>query len=364
MKKLNLHYERAALDHSTTKTGIISPVPSAAVHPSTGQPDNRPHGHRVDQSHQEDGYGVVTALVQPPVKGTFQSTPQLPHPHTLNSHHPMGSSSRSLGFSSGGAASGKLPKLNFPLIDGTHPKLWISRVVDYFELCDVPPSTWIRVAAMHFNDSAARWIRSVEPKLKFCSWSTFCTMIHDRFGKDQHELLIRKMFHIRQTSSVVEYTDQFAELVDQLTAYGTGTDPMYFTLRFIDGLKDDTQSAVMIQRPSRWDSAAVLARLQEEITEPSKRWDFKRPDPYIQHKYNYKHPLPLPSPPEKTERSVALSDDRKLPEASKARSPADSWAALRAYRRAQGLCQRCPEKWSRDHRCAASVQLHVLQEND
>lgn len=129
---------------------------------------------------------------------------------------------------------------------------------------------------MHFTDSAARWLQSVESRLKSCSWSEFCTMIHDRFGKDQHELLIRQMFHIRQTSTVAEYTYRFAELVDQLTAYGTGTDPKHFTLRFIDGLKDEIKSAVMIQHPSSWDTASVLARLQEEIVEPARGGISKR----------------------------------------------------------------------------------------
>ena len=35
---------------------------------------------------------------------------------------------------------------------------------------------------------------------------------------------------------------------------------------------------------------------------------------------------------------------------------------LRDYRRARGLCIRCGEKWSRDHRCPEQIQLHVLQE--
>lgn len=34
--------------------------------------------------------------------------------------------------------------------------------------------------------------------------------------------------------------------------------------------------------------------------------------------------------------------------------------ALRAYRRAKGLCQRCAEKWSRDLQCPPTVQLHAL----
>lgn len=36
--------------------------------------------------------------------------------------------------------------------------------------------------------------------------------------------------------------------------------------------------------------------------------------------------------------------------------------ALRAYRRARGLCDRCAEKWHRGHTCAATVQLHAIQE--
>jgi hypothetical protein len=37
-------------------------------------------------------------------------------------------------------------------------------------------------------------------------------------------------------------------------------------------------------------------------------------------------------------------------------------AALRAYRRAEGLCVCCAEKWTSDHKCATTVELHVVQE--
>ena len=35
---------------------------------------------------------------------------------------------------------------------------------------------------------------------------------------------------------------------------------------------------------------------------------------------------------------------------------------MRNYRKAKGLCFICEEKWSKDHQCKASVQLHVVQE--
>jgi hypothetical protein len=46
-------------------------------------------------------------------------------------------------------------------------------------------------------------------------------MIHDCFGRDQHEALIRQLFHIKQSGAVAEYVKQFSALVDQLSAYET-----------------------------------------------------------------------------------------------------------------------------------------------
>ena len=86
-------------------------------------------------------------------------------------------------------------------------------------------------------------------------------MIRERFGKDQHESLIRQMFHIKQTTSLTEYVDKFSQLVDQLEAYHFVTDPLYYTMCFLDGLKDDIKVLVAVQRPSDLDIACTLALL-------------------------------------------------------------------------------------------------------
>jgi hypothetical protein len=64
-------------------------------------------------------------------------------------------------------------------------------------------------------------------------------MLLDRFGREHQELMLRQLFNIKQHGSVSEYVEQFSGLVDQLTAYGHSIDPLYFTMRFIDGLKFD-----------------------------------------------------------------------------------------------------------------------------
>jgi hypothetical protein len=50
-------------------------------------------------------------------------------------------------------------------------------------------------------------------------WDEFCTLVHDRFGHDQHEALIRKLFHIHQVGTVADYVEHFSKLVGQLAAY-------------------------------------------------------------------------------------------------------------------------------------------------
>jgi hypothetical protein len=60
---------------------------------------------------------------------------------------------------------------------------------------------------------------------------------------------------------VTEYVDRFAVLVDQLAAYNSHTDPLYYIMRFIDGLTEDLRAPVLIQRPSSLDTAFVLAQL-------------------------------------------------------------------------------------------------------
>lgn len=46
------------------------------------------------------------------------------------------------------------------------------------------------------------------------------------------------------TESVSEYMNEFSRLVEQLIAYGRHTDPVFFAMRFVDGMPDDIRQAV------------------------------------------------------------------------------------------------------------------------
>jgi hypothetical protein len=128
-------------------------------------------------------------------------------------------------------------------------------------------------------------------------WPLFCKPLMDRFGRDQHQALLRQLFRIRQTGSVEEYIARFSTLMDQLSAYEAMTDPLYFTTRFVEGLHEDVRAVVMVQHPGDLDTACTLALLQEEVSEPVRRKDWPLGGPVSWAKSRHKGPFPLPSPP-------------------------------------------------------------------
>jgi hypothetical protein len=238
--------------------------------------------------------------------------------------------------------------MTFPTFDGTDLKLWITCAEDYFEMYYVEPSVWIQCSRMQFLGPAKRWIQSVTEELKTMTWSQFYQALHTRFDRDQHEFLLRKMNRICQTSTVQDYVDRFAELIDQLKAYDSSTSALSHITRFLDGLHTDIRVVLLVQRPDSLDIAYTLALLQEEAMESTRRREFK---PWNQR-------AGYPQPPRND--SVQASAGEQPVHHPK---PMDKKLAdLKAYRRARGLCDHCKEKWSREHKCAPQVGLHVLDE--
>jgi hypothetical protein len=151
--------------------------------------------------------------------------------------------------------------------------------------------------------------------------------------------LIRQLFHIKQSGSVQEYIDQFIELIDQLIAYESTVDQCYYTTHFVDGLKDEIKSVILVQLPINLDTACSLALLQEEV-DVARRREHRRPEPlYRFNSWAAPVPLPLPPPPPKLDKSLdgAAVHEKPSSKSNKLAVHDDKVATLRAYRRARGL---------------------------
>lgn len=197
---------------------------------------------------------------------------------------------------------------------------------------------------------------SVEDQLESVLWSDFCSQLLSRFARDEHELLLHRLFQICQTRPVSEYIDLFVALVDDLKSYAKHPDPLYYTQRFIDGLRDEIKVVLLVQRPSTLDIACSLAQLQEEALGLIKR-PYRCVDAVLGQRPAWQAPFPLPPPPPK----LAIAEAPRVTEVTMSTAK-DKFRSLRASRHAHGLCIRYGAKWSREHKRNEVVQLHLVQE--
>jgi hypothetical protein len=181
--KLNSFFDWDAKAASAAQPGVLANGSATARPPARSTADG-PVGHRVESSHRDRGVGRINTQIRDPIMGTiFPPPPPLDCPFRDQSALACSSDSR--------LNLGKLPKMNFPIFDPDHPKLWQSCCETYFYMYGVDQSVWVRVASMHFEGPAAQWLQSMNHRIRSATWTELYSWIHDRFGRDQHESLIR-----------------------------------------------------------------------------------------------------------------------------------------------------------------------------
>ncbi|WVZ87398.1 hypothetical protein U9M48_034038 [Paspalum notatum var. saurae] len=128
---------------------------------------------------------------------------------------------------------------------------------------------------------------------------------------------------------------------------------------------EDIRAAVMMHQPVNIDTASSLAILQEEISRSSLKKDNPRHAVGAPSKYSNRSSWPsVPSSVKQLDavKSRSPNSDTKHSEPVKTVSPEDKIAAVRAFRKAKGLCFRCAVKWNPGHKCASTVPLNVVDE--
>lgn len=133
-----------------------------------------------------------------------------------------------------------------------------------------------------------------------------------------------------------------------LLLYNPNYDETYFVTRFLAGLKEDIRTCIVLHRPPYVDTASTLALLQE-----AKLGRFKgRPQVKDGYKSSFK------SFGDKTR----IGDAKKPKPQPMLHEQEDKLATLKNFRRQNGLCFKCGNKWSKDHKCPPQVPLHVIEE--
>ncbi|KAK1651077.1 hypothetical protein QYE76_068882 [Lolium multiflorum] len=331
-----------------------APGGSASTHlgaPSTSN-DGEIHGPVGHGEHANPGGFLSmksTSSADSPVKGM------------LSFQNPLSASSSDPNLASGQIMAGlgtTAPTMHFPSFNGENPNLWKTLAEQYFQMFSIHETYWVPMSTLHFTGAAGIWLQSVVKKLAGLDWLAFTSLLCTRFGRDRHQLLIRQFYTIKQITTVADYIERFDILMNHLVSYSDCTHPYYFLTRFVEGLRPDIRSIVMVQRPNDLDTACSLALLQEEVADGEIQYRPYNTDqritrfPVRQFQHQQRTPLAKAAPG--TEEQKTVEGNRKYND--------DKIAALRNYRRAKGLCFKCGEKWGQEHTCPSTVQMHIVEE--
>lgn len=190
-------------------------------------------------------------------------------------------------------------------------------------------------------------------------WKELVQGVMARFMHNQQQVLLRRLYHISQLTTVEDYVQRYSDLVDQLQAHGTQSDRLHYLTRFLDGLMPAVRVLVAIQQPADLDTSYTLALLYEDLGDGSNPLQSQSTIGSTSRRPPSVTPTAQPPPPAKwISRTV---EERKQSESGR-QGAEDKWKNLKAYMRAKNLCFMCGEKYSRDHKCKNTIQLHVVQE--
>jgi hypothetical protein len=348
------------LDPATLGARAVAPALEGPGHAAEtiGDGGRGPVGHGEHHLHRRASDGDLS-LMTPPANGML-------HDPYLESNF-----LRRGGLGVGGGRVPR-PKMDFPAFDGERPKTWKRQCEAYFRVFEIQANSWVDTATMHFTGAASMWLDNCGVEIEKLTWVELCTLVCDQFGRDEFQRLLRQLFHLKQIGSVAEYIQEFNEVMHALKAHSTAWDPELFPSRFVDGLKDEIRVVVIVHQPKNLDAAVSLALLQEEALEIFKMKEPRRHDTsFPLSKGAYRPTTSSTSTTERpttwssTPRTPTVIEDKRGLEAARSggsTSIDDRASALKSYRKSRGLCFVCGEKWGPGHKCATSVQLHVVQE--
>lgn len=166
---------------------------------------------------------------------------------------------------------------------------------------------------------------------------------------------LHQLDNLKQTGSVADYYTKFEQLVHSILLYNDSYDDVYLVTHFLGGLKEEIRAPIALHRPKDVITMSSLAMLQEEEVETRRRLVADCSDTK-----EFTRPSSKSFSALDRNKAVIKKDDNKKPDKPAGTS---KMAVLMAFRKANGLCYTCAEKWTgRSHTCPAQIPLHVVQE--
>lgn len=239
-----------------------------------------------------------------------------------------------------------LPKLSFPMFYGVNPAIWKDKCLDYFHFYNIPESLWVTSASLNMDENSSKWYQMYKLTNGVSTWSEFIKVVEQQFGSFEYRDAMVELVSLYQEGALEDYISAFVNLQYQITMYNTGMDQIYFVTQFIKGLKPELRFGVQSQVPETMQRAIMLARVQQQIADSK------------------------PSKATKYQQFSKFSTQSTKSDVRSNTSTSSLWKErqLRDFRKANGLCMYCGDKFDAAHAASCSKrpqnQVHSLVVND
>lgn len=228
-------------------------------------------------------------------------------------------------------------KLEVPRFDGHDPLGWIFKISQFFDYQAILEHERLTIAAFYMDGPALSWFQWMSRNGYFPSWPAMLQALESRFAPSYYDDPQGTLFKLRQTGTVTEYLTEFESLANRTF----GLTPSCLLSCFVSGLILELRREVQALCPMSLLQVTELARLQED----------KMLDHRSSH-YSYSSSSLTPPKPQ----APSANPTPRLPVK---RLTAEELA----FRRDQGLCYHCDDKWSPGHRCRMRLHLFIANED-
>jgi hypothetical protein len=245
----------------------------------------------------------------------------------------------------------KPPKHQFPRFSGDNPSLWLDMCETYFTMYQTPVHQRVSSAVLYMEGHAALWLQAHKRRTTLGTWEQFCADVLNEFGDEEYDGQMARLNKIKQTGSVADYRKEFEACMYHLISLDPALHTKFFVSQFVLGLRPDIRAVVRIQAPNSVSRAASLARIQEE-----EMANIQDQQSHIRGRATaVAKPMAI----------VPVAN--AVGSAPQAKCATDDFARerqLRDFRKANGLCFRCGDKYSKEHQCKQASQLLTIQLGD
>ncbi|KAA0033837.1 Ty3/gypsy retrotransposon protein [Cucumis melo var. makuwa] len=248
----------------------------------------------------------------------------------------------------------KFKKVEMPVFTGEDPDSWLFRAERYFQIHKLSESEKMLVSAVSFDGPTLNWYRSQEEKDKFTSRTNLKERMLVRFRSSKDGTICGQFLRIRQESTVEEYRNLFDKLVAPLF----DLQERVIEDTFMNGLLPWIRAEVAFCRPKGLAEMMEVVQLVEnreilrneanlngysggKMSVPA-TGNTKTSSKYMLNDTKGNTIIPIKTV---TSRSSSPNENRK--EGTYKRLPDAEFQA----RKEKGLCFRCNEKYSTDHKC-------------